>query len=113
MCDNCAEHGNGKKWFLNVENYTKKIMDQATAREKKLSILVAPSALIGQIPFLFELLFSFILLLSHSHKKPIKQNIIYKINEKSEIFFKGLLEYKNFNPKKTNTIIRYLLFYNF
>jgi ferredoxin len=36
MCDYCTEHGNGKKWFLNVENYTKKIMDQATASDRQI-----------------------------------------------------------------------------
>ena len=27
MCQFCAEHGSGKKWYLHAENYTKKLMD--------------------------------------------------------------------------------------
>jgi hypothetical protein len=36
MCDYCAEHGNGKKWFLNVENYTKKVLNQSTAEDRQI-----------------------------------------------------------------------------
>jgi ferredoxin len=36
MCEYCAEHGNGKKWFLNVDNYAKKITDQATAEDRQI-----------------------------------------------------------------------------
>jgi hypothetical protein len=33
MCEFCAQHGEGKKWCLTMENYSKDLLDQKNRRK--------------------------------------------------------------------------------
>ncbi len=36
MCQYCAEHGDGKKWYLNMENYTRKLLDDVPSHDREI-----------------------------------------------------------------------------
>jgi hypothetical protein len=33
MCEFCTQHGEGKKWYLNMENYSRDLFEQDGRRE--------------------------------------------------------------------------------
>lgn len=50
MCDWCLKHGDGKKWYLNIKNYSKEFLKDKAVVESAHTYLQNAEALLGMAP---------------------------------------------------------------
>jgi ferredoxin len=53
MCQWCHEHGDGKKWYLNVKNYSKEFLNDKAAVENANTLFQNAESFMGMIPPVF------------------------------------------------------------
>lgn len=58
MCDWCLKHGDGKKWYLNVKNYSKELLKDEAVIESIIKYFQNTENIVGMAPYMMEGLLS-------------------------------------------------------
>jgi NAD-dependent dihydropyrimidine dehydrogenase PreA subunit len=54
MCDWCLKHGNGKKWYLNIKNYSKELLKDRAVIESVIKYFQNTENMVGMAPSMME-----------------------------------------------------------